>query len=91
MVDLFTVFGVEASGTVRHHSFALFVPNGGAQVGLRVLTVKAGLLAALRSIARDDNVSYLDSSDSFSYAFDDASGLMAEDAGPVAAFAAASV
>ena len=52
----------------------------GAEIGFLVLAVNALLFVTLRSVTWDDDVTDFDSGDSFSYAFDDACGLMTEDA-----------
>ena len=57
MIDHFTFFCSESTGTVRHQSTILSVSNCRTEIGDWMLAEGAAFLFALRSITRNDNVS----------------------------------
>ncbi len=91
MENSLAVLVPESSCTVGHQPFALSASDLGAQVGLVALTVQTFLAHAFGSIARDDDVSHLNASDSLSDALNDGCGFVSEDAGPYGSIPTASV
>lgn len=81
MVDGLAVLVAEPGGFVGHESAALGGPDRRTEVGFGVLAVDARLFEALRSVARNDDISDLNASDSSADAFHDSSGLVSEDHG----------
>mmetsp|Transcript_20636 Transcript_20636/g.57320 ORF Transcript_20636/g.57320 Transcript_20636/m.57320 type:complete len:435 (+) Transcript_20636:109-1413(+) len=70
----------EAARSVRHESLPLGAADLGTEVGLGTLAKDAGGLAALGRVARNDVISRLDAGHALSDGFDDAAGLVSENA-----------
>ena len=87
MIYLFPVLGPESGCPVGHQPLALEGPDGGAEIGVVVHTVHTSFFLALRSVAWDDHVSHSYPADPFPHAFDHSGRLVAQDTGPVRAWA----
>ena len=68
---------------VFYECFQLYLrgSNGRAEVGLPTLAEDAVMFLALRSVARDHNISHLNRGDALSNGLHDSSGLTAQDGG----------
>ena len=84
MINHFSLFGSKSASTVRHQSTILSISDSRAEVRNGMLTEGAAFLFALRSITRNNDISYLNSSDSRADTFDNSCSLMTKNDRPKA-------
>lgn len=84
MINHFSLFCSKSACTVRHQSNILSVSDSRAEVRNWMLAEVAAFLFALRSVARNNHISHLHSTDSRPNTFDNGCGLVTDNDRPQA-------
>lgn len=81
MVNVVSILVVKALGPIRHHSLALRRSDCGAKIGLWALAEDTAWPGALRGVAWDDMITWLNACNSLADAFDDTASLVTQNTG----------